>query len=30
LRTTAAKNPRTECGCQPVYCIIAAMAAPLG
>ncbi len=30
LRTTAAKNPRTECGCQPVEVMIVAMAAPLG
>src|SRR5262245_49283644 len=30
LRTTAAKNPRTECGCQPVQVMIVAMVAPLG
>ena len=30
LRTTAAKNPRTECGCQPVDCMIVAMVAPFG
>src|SRR5262245_6667440 len=30
LRTTAAKNPRTVCGCQPVEVMIAAMVAPLG
>jgi len=30
LRTTAAKNPRTECGCQPVDVMIVAMVAPLG
>ena len=27
-RTTAAKNPRTVCGCQPVEVIIVAMVAP--
>src|SRR5260370_42228732 len=30
LRTTAARKPRTECGCQPVECMIVAMVAPLG
>ena len=30
LRTTAAKNPRTECRCQPVQVMIVAMVAPLG
>jgi hypothetical protein len=30
LRTTAAKNPRTVCGCQPVQVMIVAMVAPLG
>jgi hypothetical protein len=30
LRTTPAKNPRTECGCQPVDVMIVAMVAPLG
>ena len=30
LRTTAAKNPRTVCGCQPVQVAIVAMVAPLG
>src|SRR5262245_34442213 len=30
LRTTAAKNPRTVCGCQPVEVMIAAIVAPLG
>src|SRR5215211_1021744 len=30
LRTTAAKNPRTECGCQPVQVMIVAMVAPPG
>src|SRR5438552_11910034 len=30
LRTTAAKNPRTECGCQPVDVMIVAVVAPLG
>src|SRR5262245_4190631 len=30
LRTPAAKNPRTECGCQPVQVMIVAMVAPLG
>src|SRR5262249_18364957 len=30
LRTTAAKNPRTVCGCQPVQVMIAAMVTPLG
>src|SRR5437868_3294194 len=29
LRTTAAKKPRTVCGCQPVECMIVAMVAPL-
>ena len=30
LRTTPAKNPRTECDCQPVDTIMAAMVAPFG
>src|SRR5215472_11049334 len=30
LRTTPAKNPRTECCCQPVAFMIAAMVAPSG
>jgi hypothetical protein len=30
LRTTAARNPRTVCGCQPVQVMIVAMVAPLG
>src|SRR5713101_1504518 len=30
LRTTPAKKPRTECCCQPVAFIIAAIVAPLG
>src|SRR5205823_2047191 len=30
LRTTAARKPRTECGCQPVLCMMPAMVAPLG
>src|SRR5262245_21436866 len=30
LRTTPAKNPRTECCCDPVAFMIAAMVAPLG
>src|SRR5262249_36311611 len=30
LRTTPEKNPRTECGCQPVDVMIVAMVAPLG
>src|SRR4029077_5473369 len=30
LRTTPAKNPRTECCCQPVAFVIAAIVAPLG
>ena len=30
LRTTPAKNPRTECCCQPVAFIIAAIVAPRG
>jgi hypothetical protein len=30
LRTTAAKKPCTECGCQPVEVMIVAMVAPLG
>jgi hypothetical protein len=30
LRTTPAKNPRTECGCQPVEAMMPAMVAPLG
>src|SRR6185503_14534670 len=30
LRTTPARNPRTECCCQPVALIIAAIVAPLG
>ena len=29
-RTTAAKNPRTVCGCQPVEVIIVAMVTPPG
>src|SRR5947209_20532837 len=29
LRTTAARKPRTECGCQPVECMIVAIVAPL-
>jgi len=28
LRTTPARNPRTECCCQPVACIIAAIVVP--
>src|SRR4051812_20653866 len=30
LRTTPARKPRTECCCQPVAFIIAAIVAPLG
>src|SRR5882757_5630710 len=30
LRTTAVRKPRTECFCQPVAFIIAAMVAPVG
>jgi nucleotidyltransferase/DNA polymerase involved in DNA repair len=30
LRTTLAKNPRTECDCQPVDSIMVAIVAPLG
>jgi hypothetical protein len=30
LRTTPAKNPRTECLCQPVILLIAAIDAPSG
>ena len=30
LRTTPARKPRTECGCQPVAFIIAAIVAPAG
>src|SRR5437667_9089048 len=30
LRTTPARNPRTECCCQPVAFIIAAIVAPAG
>jgi hypothetical protein len=30
LRTTPARKPRTECGCQPVAFVIAAMVAPVG
>src|SRR6266511_1579537 len=30
LRTTPAKNPRTECCCQPVAFMMAAMVVPLG
>src|SRR6266478_1576447 len=30
LRTTPAKKPRTECCCQPVACIMAAIVAPAG
>jgi hypothetical protein len=30
LRTTPEKNPRTECGCQPVDVMIVAIVAPLG
>src|SRR4249919_2655741 len=30
LRTTPAKKPRTECCCQPVAFMTAAMVAPLG
>src|SRR5438132_4088324 len=30
LRTTAARKPRTECGCQPVDCMMPAIVAPLG
>jgi hypothetical protein len=30
LRTTQARKPRTECGCQPVAFIIAAIVAPVG
>src|SRR5690242_13759389 len=30
LRTTPAKNPRTECGCQPVAFMMAGMVAPAG
>src|SRR5262245_51062584 len=30
LRTTLAKKPRTECGCQPVAFMMAAIVVPLG
>src|SRR6516162_11874404 len=30
LRTTPAKKPRTECSCQPVAFMMAAIVAPLG
>src|SRR2546429_3081637 len=30
LRTTPARKPRTECCCQPVACIMAAIVAPVG
>ena len=30
LRTTPARNPRAECGCQPISFIIAAIVAPVG
>src|SRR6185295_16853712 len=30
LRTTPAKNPRTECCCQPVHCMMLAIVAPPG
>ena len=30
LRTTPARKPRTECGCQPVAFIIASIVAPVG
>jgi hypothetical protein len=30
LRTTPAKNPRTECCCQPVAFIMAVIVAPFG
>src|SRR5687768_10400833 len=30
LRTTPAKNPRTECGCHPVVFMIAGIVAPCG
>src|SRR5260370_2139619 len=30
LRTTPARKPRTECCCQPVACIMAAIVAPAG
>src|SRR5438067_6332530 len=30
LRTTPARKPRTECCCQPVSCIIAAIVVPAG
>ena len=30
LRTTPAKNPRTECGCQPVISVMLAIVAPFG
>ena len=30
MRTTPAKNPRTECCCQPVAFMMAAIVAPLG
>src|SRR4051794_10847103 len=30
LRTTPAKNPRTECGCHPVVFMMAGMVAPCG
>lgn len=30
LRTTPAKKPRTECGCQPVAFVMDAIVAPLG
>src|SRR5258708_4455303 len=29
FRTTAPRKPRTQCDCQPVECMIAAMVAPL-
>jgi hypothetical protein len=30
LRTTPERKPRTECCCQPVACIIAAIVVPVG
>src|SRR5262245_27897544 len=30
LRTTPARNPRTECCCQPVACVMAVIGAPAG
>jgi len=30
VQTTPAKNPRTECGCQPVEAMMPAMVAPPG